>query len=131
MAFHGYVLLAINPTLADNLTPAQRDKIKDAIKALISITKRAQDAGVWPPYTAQVRLSVDRRNVIVEGNFDGVTKASFVAALAAQLGVTQTQVNNNLTITVFGGGAADWETSRQACLTYLAANRAEWEAAHD
>ena len=123
-----YVLLEINPTLADNLSDAQRAKVKDAISDMITTVKRRNDdAGVFPPYLAQVRFSLNRRAVIVEGNFDGVTKATFVQRLAAQLGVTQAQVNGNLTITVFGG-AKDWKGSRQECLAYLAANRAAWEA---
>lgn len=126
--FHGYVLLAINPTLADTLTQPQRDKVKDACKALISKLKRDGDSDDWPPFLAQVRFSLDKRNAIVEGNFDGITKAGFVAALANQLGVSQSAVNNNLTITVFGGGTAKWEESHQACLTYLTANSAAWEA---
>lgn len=128
MSFHGYVLLQINPAVADNLTRNQRDAIKDAIADLISVTRRGQDADTWPPYMAQLRFSLDKRSVIVEGNFDGITKAGFTQKLADRLGVAQATVNAALTITVFGGGSADWETSRQACLTYLAANDKDWNA---
>lgn len=125
---HLYVLLDLNATFADSLDDAKRENVKDAIKDMITTIKRAQDADVFPPYLAQVRYSLNRRAVIVEGNFDAITKAEFVRRLATRLGFTQTQVNNNLTITVFGGGGATWEESRQATLSYLATNRAAWEA---
>lgn len=128
MAFHGYVLLEINPAVADSLSRQQRDAIKDAASDLITVIKRGQDADVWPPYLPQVRFSTDKRKVILEGNFDGITKVGFTQKLADRLGVAQAAINAALTVTVFGGGSADWETSRDACLAYLAANDKAWNA---
>lgn len=127
MAFHGYVLLEINPAVADNLTRQQREAVKDAASDLITVIKRGQDADVWPPYLPQMRFSDDKRKVILEGNFDGITKAGFTQKLADRLGVAQAAINAALTVTVFGGASADWETSRDACLVYLAANSKDWK----
>lgn len=122
--WHGYVLLSVNPALADSWDEGKRAKVAQGVRALVTNFKR--NGSDYPPYILQVRWALDRRSVIVEGNFDATTKASLVQRIAAELGVTQTQVSNNLTITVFGGGKT-WAESRDACAAYIQANRATWE----
>lgn len=124
MAWHGYVLLSVNPALADTWDEGKRAKVARGVRALISEIKR--DGGDWPPYILQVRWALNQRSVIIEGNFDATSKTELVKKIAAELGVTQTQVNNNLTVTVFGGGKT-WAESRAACEAYLQSNRATWE----
>lgn len=123
--WHGYVLLSVNPALADSWDEGKRAKVAQGVRALVTNFKR--NGGDWPPYVLQVRWALDRRSVIVEGNFDATTKTELVKKIAAELGVTQTQINNNLTVTVFGVGKT-WAESRDACAAHIAANRATWEA---
>lgn len=102
MAWHGYALLELSAALADGMTAAQRDKARDGLRKLITIIRRAEDRDDFPPYVLQVRWALNKRALIIEGNFDATSKSEVVKKLAAELGVTQTAVNNALTITVFG-----------------------------
>lgn len=124
--WHGYVRLEINAAVADALVEADRDKIRIAVKRLITQTRKG--AGEFPSYhLGHPRWRNDRRAIILEGNWDTGAKADFVRELAAELGRTQTQINNNLTIARFAPGGS-WVESRTACEAYLQANSAEWEA---
>jgi ribosome-binding factor A len=121
MAWHGYVLLEINPTFADGLTEQKRRDIVTRIKELIS-DKRL------PAFALGVRWTKDKRACILQGNFDVTSKSEFVKKLAAALGVTQTQVNNNLTMTVFGAGKTARESAQNA-RSFVAGTLERWKEA--
>lgn len=126
MAWHGYARIELNPTFADALDDPAREKIRVAVKRLI--TQTLKDMREFPPYyLGHPRWRLDHRAVILEGNWDSGAKSDFVRELAAELGRTQTAINSNLTITRFAPGGS-WDESRAACAAYLDANRANWEA---
>lgn len=124
--WHGYVRLEITPAVADALTEADRGKIRVAVRRLI--TQTLKDSKEFPPFAlGHPRWRPDKRAVILEGNWDTGAKADFVRELAAELGRTQTAINNALTMTRFAPGGS-WDESRAACEAYLVANATAWEA---
>lgn len=126
MAWHGYVLLEINPTFADRLTAQKRRDLLDGLKGLITELKR--DGIDVPRFKLGVRWTQDKRAIILQGNFDATSKTEFVKKAAAALGVTQTQVSNNVTLTVFGAGKSANE-SATAARVYVAGTYARWKEA--
>lgn len=125
MAWHGYVLIEINPAVADALTEADRGKIWVAVRRLI--TQILKDSKEFPLFAlGHPRWQLDKRAVILEGNWDTGAKADFVRELAAELGRTPTAINNALTMTRFAPGET-WAESRDECEAYILANAAEWE----
>lgn len=127
MAWHGYARIELNPTFADALDDPARDKIRVALKRLI--TQTLKDMREFPPYhLGTPRWRLDHRAVILEGNWDSGAKADFVREIAAELGRTQAQVNAAITITRFAPGGT-WNESREACAAYIEANTAEWNKA--
>lgn len=125
MAWHGYVLLSVNPALADTWDEGKRAKMAQGVRALITDFKR--DGEDYPPYILQVRWALNQRSVIIEGNFDATSKTELVKKIATELGRAQTAINNALTLTRFAPGGS-WYESRAACEAYLETNAAAWEA---
>lgn len=126
MAWHGYARIEIVAAFADALDDPARDKIRLALRRLITQTLKA--GREFPPFhLGTPRWRLDRRAVILEGNWDSGAKADFVREMAAELGRTQTAINNALTMTRFAPGGS-WDESRAACEAYLVANRATWES---
>lgn len=121
MAWHGYVLLELNPAWADGLTEQKRKDLLQGLKALITLMEK-------PAYKLGVRWAKDKRAVILQGNFDATSKAEFVKKVAAALGVTQTQVSNNVTLTVFGAGKDAKESAKNA-RSYVAGTVEQWREA--
>lgn len=119
MAWHGYVLLELNPAFADGLTTQKRTDLINKLKELITIRH-------LPAFVLGWRWTKDKRAVILQGNFDVTSKSEFVKKLAAALGVTQTQVNNNLTMTVFGAGK-NVKEGAVAARAYVAGTLARWK----
>jgi hypothetical protein len=72
------------------------------------------------------RWAKDKRAIILQGNFDATSKSEFVKKAAAALGVTQAQVSNNVTLTVFGAGKSAGE-SAAAARAYVAGTLARWK----
>lgn len=124
MAWHGYVMIEINPAFADGLTAQKRSDLLQGLRGLI--TELKQGGVNVPRWKLGWRWAKDKRAIILQGNFDATSKSEFVKKAAAALGVTQTQINNNLTVTVFGVGKT-WAESRDECEAYILANAAEWE----
>lgn len=126
MAWHGYVMIEINPAFADGLTAPRRRDLLDGLKLLITELKKG---GVEiPRYKLGVRWTQDKRAIILQGNFDVTSKTDFVKKAAAALGVTQTQVSNNVTLTVFGAGKSADE-SAAAARAYVAGTVERWREA--
>lgn len=107
MAWHGYVLLELNPAFADGLTEQKRRDLLEKLKELITVK-------TLPAFVLGYRWTQDKRAIILQGNFDATSKSEFVKKLAAALGVTQTQVSNNVTLTVFGAGKEAKESAKDA-----------------
>lgn len=126
------------------MTAALKQTLVQALKAL------GRQDGPQPCRINHSRTRPDNNALILEAewNEDEVTAAALarrletlygLAAGAVSQAVTQTPygpmvtfktgTTNRLRLVVFGGLEADWPTSREACLAYLAANRAAWEPA--
>lgn len=137
--WHGYIAVE-NMALNDN----QRDTLRTALRAL----GPASDPS--PARLNHWRVRLDGQAAIYEANFQdsALTVQSFKDRLAAIFSVDPATVNHTtqqvsygpvvtferggtdyIRFAAFGGVGATWEQSRQATLSYLAANSAEWEAA--
>lgn len=69
MAWHGYARIEIVPAFADALDDPARDKIRIAVKRLITQTRKG--AGEFPPFhLGHPRWRNDRRALILEGNWE-------------------------------------------------------------
>lgn len=81
-----------------------------------------------PSYITHGRTSLDGAKFIIEGVFSNaeIEKGVLADILAVELGLPMQTVFNTMTVTYFAPGE-DWETSRQACVSYLIANKSEWE----
>jgi len=81
-----------------------------------------------PAENNHMRVSLNGLSAIIEALFDEaeITRNALIQFVADALGLNPGQVDASLNITLFAEGGT-WEQSRQACLSYLAANRAEWE----
>jgi len=124
MAWHGYVMIEINPAFADGLTAQKRSDLLQGLRGLI--TELKQGGVNVPRWKLGWRWAQDKRAIILQGNFDATSKSEFVKKAAAALGVTQAQVSNNVTLTVFGAGKSAGE-SAAAARAYVAGTLARWK----
>ena len=136
MSWHGYFgieNLALNDT--------QRAALVTALRAL----GPASDPS--PAHLCHWRTRLDGEAAIFEALFadDALTVDAFKNRLAAIFGVDPATIDHDLTagtntvvvfsrggtdylrVALFGGLAATWDESGDACRAYLAANAAEWE----
>jgi len=110
-----------------NLPPGwtndQRNTAWDAMRAT------GKQSGTQPAEVTHTRVSLDNAEIILESLFedDEITREAVVATMAAALGVQPNAVDAIIEYQVLGGEDATWDESRRATLTFLAANKTDWE----
>ena len=129
--WHGYMLIEDL-----GLTSNQRQTLFDYLKSL------GDNDALQPSHRNHWRPRLDNRAIIYEAMFvkANLTIQSVKSKLAEIFSVDVNTINHTgtnpvtfsrsgdrLFMQLFAGINADWETSRQACLSYLDANLAEWE----
>lgn len=120
LPWQGYILFEVTNANLE-ITPERYQLVKAAFQRLIVRIETRPDTFLQ---VGPIRL--DRRAAIVEARwFQVPRKELIVAVLSRALGVSQTFLNNNLNIVIFGDEAT-WSQSHDEVLAYLEANKTAW-----
>ena len=108
-------------SVSTDLTNSQKRMFRDALLEM------GNQYHIFPDKKTHLRKNNNNQKAIIEVVLPGgITKAKVIAKLASVLPWTEQQIDDNSSFQVFGGLNATHEESRQAAVTYLIENDADW-----